>query len=226
MDSWLFVNFKVYESAFGKGAVKLAKSCEAVAQKTGVNVVAVVSPVDVRLVAASVSIPVFSQHCDLVSFGKGNGKILPEALREAGAAGVVVNHAEDPVPDETVSRVIARCREAKLQVLACAENDARAKSIAGFSPDFLAVEPPELIGGDVSVSTADPALVSRSVKTISSVSQKIVPIMGAGVKSQADAQAAVRLGCRGLFVASGVVLAMDPKSAMMGLANGLASIRE
>ncbi len=219
----LFVNFKVYKESFGKNAISLAKTCEAVSRETGVSVVPVVSAVDLRQVCEAVSVPVFCQHLDAVSFGKGNGKILAEAVKEAGAAGVVVNHAEDPVSNEVIEKVISRCREVGLSVMVCAEDDSRSHAVAKFNPDFVAIEPPELIGGDVSVSTADPELVKRSVKAILSVNPKIGPIMGAGVKSLEDARQSVRLGAKGLFVASGVVLAKNSKTAMLDLANGLKS---
>lgn len=216
----LFVNFKVYQQGFGKNALTLAKLCQEVAKKTGVSIVPVVSPVDVRLVASSVSVPVFSQHVDPVSFGKGNGKILPEALKEAGAAGVVVNHAEDPVSDEVVRAVIERSHGIGLEVLACAENDSRARSIAEFSPDFLAIELPELIGTLKSISRVDPDLVARSVKAIFSVNDSVIPIMGAGVASSEDTRASLALGTKGVFLAAAVVPVADPKTVMLELANG------
>jgi triosephosphate isomerase len=221
MDSWLFVNFKVYESASGANAVKMAKACEAVSKKTGVKVVPVVSAVDLRSVCGAVSIPVFCQHLDAVVFGKGNGKILAEAVKAAGAWGVVVNHAEDPVSDETVFAVTKRAQGVGLNVLACAENDSRARSIAVAGPDFLAVELPGLIGTLKSVSTVDPDLVSRSVKAVSAVNPRIVPIMGAGVANSVDAAASLRLGTRGVFVAAAITTAADPLAAMMELAKGL-----
>ncbi len=222
MDSLVvFVNFKVYKESFGKSALRLAKACESVSNKTGVVVIPVVSALDLRVIAKAVSIPVFSQHVDPISFGRGNGKIPSETLHEADAAGAVVNHAEDKVMDSVVEDCVLKCHSAKLRVLACAETELRAKSIASFSPDFLAVEPPELIGGNVSVSTADPELVSRSVALIREVNHKVVPIMGAGVKSFEDAKRCVELGARGVFVSSGVVLAENPKAALLDLAKGL-----
>lgn len=218
---FLFVNFKAYREASGKNAVLLAKHCAAVSKETGVSVVPVVSAVDLRRVCQSVSIPVFCQHCDALPFGKGNGKLVAEALKEAGASGVVVNHAEDPVSNDIASKVVFRAKEAGLQVLACAENDLRSRELAKFNPDFLAIELPQLIGTLQSVSKVDPGLVKRSVGSIASVSSSVIPIMGAGVASAEDSRASVSLGCRGVFVSAAIVLSKDQKKACLDIATGL-----
>lgn len=149
----LFVNFKTYEEATGKNAVALAKLCEAVAKKSGASIVPVVQALDLRAVAAAVSLPVFAQHVDAVSFGSNTGKILPEALKQAGAVGTVLNHAEFKQPNEVIQKAVVRCKENGLLVMACAETQERAVQLSAFSPDFLAVEPPELIGSVFQLQT-------------------------------------------------------------------------
>ena len=93
--------------------------------------------------------------------------------------------------------------------------------IASFSvkPDFIAVEPPDLIGGDVSVSTAKPELISDSVKAVHAVAS-IPVITGAGIKNSADARKALELGTEGVFVASGIVKAQNPEKAIDELLEG------
>ena len=58
-----------------------------------------------------------------------------------------------------------------------------AKALAKLNPTYIAVEPPELIGGDISVTTADPAIVSDTVAAVKSVQPKVRVLCGAGVKS-------------------------------------------
>ena len=91
-----------------------------------------------------------------------------------------------------------------------------AKKVDQFSPDYIAYEPPELIGGDVSVSTAKPEVI-RDI--VNSVKTKI--IVGAGVKNKKDVEKCIELGAVGVLVASGVVKAKNAKKAIKDLAEGL-----
>lgn len=86
---------------------------------------------------------------------------------------------------------------------------------------MIAVEPPELIGGDISVTTADPAVVSDTVDAVHSVDAGISVLCGAGVKNGRDVAAAIRLGADGVLLASGVVKAGDPAQVLRDLASGL-----
>ena len=93
--------------------------------------------------------------------------------------------------------------------------------MAAFSPDFIAVEPPELIGGDISVTSANPRIVSDTVDTVKSVDPKVKVLCGAGVKTGEDVRKAIELGAEGVLLASGVVKSNDPKKTLMDLVSGL-----
>ena len=214
-----FVNFKTYEEGTGEKALKLAKLLSTFSDGQ-VQIIPVVQAVDLRMVASGVSLKVFAQHSDPVSFGSNTGMILSEAIREAGAVGTVLNHAENKRDNDFVKRAVKRCSEAGLKVMLCAESVSRAKQLAAFSPDFIAVEPPELIGGDVSVSSAKPALISDSVKAIKAVDKRVKVITGAGIKTGADVSKAIELGCHGVFVASGVVCSGDREKSVKELLSG------
>jgi triosephosphate isomerase len=217
--NFLFVNFKTYADSTGSKALGLAKLL-ATFQSGEVDIIPVVQVVDLREIASNVPLKVFAQHVDPISYGAHTGHVLPEALVEAGAFGVVVNHAENKRSDDFVENVIVRCHDVGLKVMVCAESIDRAKILAGFSPDFLAVEPPELIGGNVSVSTARPELISDSVKLIHEIDPKIKVITGAGIKDSVDVSKAIELGTSGVFVASGVVCAKDKEYALRHLLSG------
>jgi len=218
----LFINFKTYEQATGKKAVELAKKAEGVAAKEGATIALVVQAADLRLVSTSVNLPVFAQHIDPVKFGKGTGHILPEAAKQAGAVGTVLNHAENKRSNEFIQAGIARAKSLNLTVMVCAESIARAKEIAGFEqkPDFIAIEPPELIGGDISVSTANPELISGGARAIKEIAPKVAVITGAGIKNRADVAKALELGTVGIFVASGIVKSPNQAAAIGDLVQG------
>jgi len=217
----LFINFKTYGPGTGEKAVELARIAEKAASKKNASIALVVQAVDIRIVSRAVSLPVFAQHLDPVEFGSHTGHVLPEAVKQAGAVGTILNHAENKRDDDFLERAIARAKSLGLTVMVCAEDSERAKRIASFSqkPEFIAVEPPELIGGNVSVSTAKPELISDSVKEIHSIS-KIPVITGAGIKDSGDVKKALELGTVGVFVASGIVKAEDKEKAILGLIEG------
>jgi triosephosphate isomerase len=102
----------------------------------------------------------------------------------------------------------------------CATDADDAAALAAFAPDLLAVEPPELIGGDVSVTAADPDIVRRSVAAARKVDRDAQLLCGAGVKTGRDVEVALELGTEGVLVASGVVSAKDPGAALAGLLEG------
>ena len=48
----------------------------------------------------------FAQHMDLLEVGRGVGPVLPEALKAAGAVGVLLNHAEKRLLNDEFERTI------------------------------------------------------------------------------------------------------------------------
>ena len=86
---------------------------------------------------------------------------------------------------------------------------------------MIAVEPPQLIGGDISVTTADPSIVSDSVEIVKKIDSGIEVLCGAGVKNGADVAAALDLGASGVLLASGVTKANDPKAVLNDLVSSI-----
>ncbi|MCK9186654.1 triose-phosphate isomerase [Candidatus Gracilibacteria bacterium] len=213
----ILVNFKAYEQATGESAVALAKIHEKVAKETGANICIAVSALDLARVCSEVSIPVFAQHTDFEGYGSHTGHILPDMVKEAGAYGTLLNHAEFQLEDETLEKCILASKRAGLFVVVCANDPQRAVKVSGFDPDFVAVEPPELIGGDISVSKAEPAIIEKTVDLVG----KGKVLVGAGVKTGEDIKIALALGASGVLLASGVVKANDPYSVLMDLVSGL-----
>ncbi|MFC1754042.1 triose-phosphate isomerase [Thermoproteota archaeon] len=216
----ILINFKTSMQGTGKNAVKLAKICERVAKKTKANMCVVVQSADIYRVSQTVSIPVFAGHVDPIDFGSHTGHELPQAVKEAGAVGTLINHSEHHLDIKQTKKTIAAARKSGLVGVVCARTASEAAKIAKFKPDFIAVEPPELIGGEISVSTARPQLISDTVKKVHSIA-KVPVLTGAGVKDGKDVAKSLELGTEGVLVASGVVKSKDPEKALMDLASGL-----
>ncbi len=75
--------------------------------------------------------------------------------------------------------------------------------------EYLAVEPPALIGSGIAVSKARPGLVESSVRVAREAGYKGKILCGAGIVDGADVERAVELGVDGVLVASSVVGARD-----------------
>lgn len=218
MKPVLLINLKTYEEATGHKAVKFAAIAEAFAD-SGAEIILAVQHADIRLVSENTGVPVFSQHIDPVKFGPSTGWLLPEAAKAAGASGTLLNHSERRMDSKTISKCLARCREIGLRTVVCAETPERAKAVAALKPDYIAIEPPELIGGEVSVSKARPEVITAAVKKVNSVAP--IPVLcGAGVKNGEDVRRALELGAKGILVASGVVKAKRPQEAISALLKG------
>ncbi len=198
----LFVNFKTYEEGTGEKAESLAELCENISLETKKTIVPVVQVSDLYRVSRVVDIPVYSQTVDPVGYGSNTGSVLPEGLKKNGAHGAVINHFEDRKDFSAIERCINRSNELFLETMVCAKDPEEAGEISQLDPDLVAIEPPELIGSDASVSTVKPEIITESLEK---VSQPL--ICGAGIKSREDVERAVRLGADGVFVASGVVKA-------------------
>ena len=216
----ILLNLKTYEESMGQKAIDFARIAERVNEKTGISIAVAPQIIDIAAVAVSSETPVFAQHIDPVGYGSNTGHVLAEAVKEAGAVGTVINHAENKKDNEFVEKAIARAKEAGLIVMVCAEDVKRAEELAKFNPDLIAVEPPELIGGNISVSTAQPEIITESVKSIKAVNESIDVITGAGIKNREDVAKAIELGTVGVFVASGIVKAEDKKKAVEDMVNG------
>lgn len=213
----IIVNFKTYETATGENAVALAKLHEVVAEETGAEIAVAVNALDLEKVIAAVKIPVFAQHVDKADFGSYTGSVVPELVKKMGAVGTLLNHSEKRLGEKLTESVKA-AKAAGLQIVVCAEDDSEAEKIASeLKPDFVAVEPPELIGGDISVTTANPEVIENSVKRVGDVPL----LVGAGVKNGEDVKTALQLGAKGVLLASGITKADDPAAVLRDLASGL-----
>jgi triosephosphate isomerase len=221
MKPMLLINFKTYEQATGGKAVALAKAAESVAKKKKANIVVSVQMTDIERVRNAVSIPVYAQHMDAIEPGSHTGWILPQALKEAGATGTLINHSEHQIDDmEKIRTCVNKCREMGMTSVCCAPTPERAKAIAALGPDFIAIEPPELIGGDISVSRAKPEIIKNTVDAVKKVNPNVNVLCGAGVHCREDVAKALKLGSAGILVASGIVKSPEPEKVILDLVGG------
>jgi len=202
------INFKTYEESSGANADKIAKIADKISKETNKKIILVVQEPDIYRISRIVDIPVFSEHLDPIDYGAHTGKILASTLKYNGASGVLLNHSEDRFDLHEIDLSIKLAKKHKLKTIVCANDADQAAAVAVFKPDYVAVEPPELIGGDISVSTANPEIVSDTVKEVNKI-KKIPVLCGAGVKRAEDVIQSINLGAKGILIASGIIKAKN-----------------
>lgn len=216
----LFINFKTYQEGTGENALNLAKILEEVASSSQIKIIPVVQASDVREIAQSVKLEVWTQHVDGDEYGAHTGAIIPEAVFEDGAMGTFLNHSEHKFESfERLQKAHERAKQVGLKTLIFAGNIPELLSVVELRPDFVSYEPPELVGSKTtSVTKEKPGVIAEAVKI---ARDKNLPlIVGAGIKSEEDIRVSLRLGASGFAIASDIVKAEDPKKELLELIRG------
>jgi triosephosphate isomerase len=211
-DMFVLVNLKAYPC----DPVEVATAVRDVADESGVRIGVAPQAAHVERVAET-GAETWAQHVDANDYGSHTGSTLADAVADAGAVGTLVNHSERRLSLADVDGAVRAAERAGLETVVCANNPRQIGAAAALGPDAVAVEPPELIGGDVSVSTADPDIVEDAVAAASEVDDSVDVFCGAGISDGDDVTAAADLGASGVLLASGVAKADDPRAALESL---------
>ncbi|KAF5425868.1 MAG: Triosephosphate isomerase [ANME-2 cluster archaeon HR1] len=217
----IVLNFKTYVEGTGKNALSIAQACRDVADETGTNIAVAPQIPDIYRVASGMDIPVYSQHTDGVGAGSFTGHITARTIKEAGAVGTLINHSEMRLKLADIDASVTAAKNMGLTTIVCTNNIATTSASSSLGPDYVAVEPPELIGSGIPVSKADPEVVSGSVEAVKKINPDVKVLCGAGISKGEDLKAALELGSVGVLLASGVVKAQDPKAALYDLVSGI-----
>ena len=213
----VILNFKTYLESSGENALKLAKALESVANESGITMAAAPQTADIFRINDETSIPILSQHIDPISPGGHTGSNLLECLIESGINGTLLNHSEIRMKLADVDELVKKLRANDLFSVVCTNNIETSVAAATLNPDFVAVEPPELIGSGIPVSQAEPEIVEGTVAKVKKVNKDVKILCGAGISTGEDMKAAMDLGASGVLLASGIILAKDPKTALLDL---------
>lgn len=164
------------------------------------------------------------QHVDDVKPGSSTGFLVPEVAKSSGAAGAIINHSEHRLDVTTIRNLVERLRDLKMLSVVCARNPREVSIFSRFSPDFIAIEPPELIGSGIAVSKARPEIILSSKISLDRAMKsgsKTRLLCGAGIVDQLDVRKAVELGSSGILVASGVIKSNNWNRTIDEMAQGL-----
>ncbi|MEK6899937.1 MAG: triose-phosphate isomerase, partial [Nanoarchaeota archaeon] len=206
----IVLNFKTYSESSGSNALRLAKHIEKVSSKR-YEIVVAPSLLTMKEIAEKTSLNVYSQHADNTGLGAHTGSIPVEELKLIKVKGTLLNHSERKMPFEALSETVKLCRKYSLKTIICASSLSELAKIAKLQPDHLAYEPPELIGGNISVTNAHPEVLLKASKLLKKISPKTMLLCGAGVHSKEDLHKALELGAKGVLIAHAVVKAKNPE---------------
>jgi triosephosphate isomerase (TIM) len=214
----LIINFKNYEEVSADGAIRLGQTARQVAEKLQVEIILAPPHPVLALIAREIEIPVICQHIDDEKMGPSTGFMVPEIAKSYGAKGSLINHSEHRIEMNSIARLVERLRRIGMVSIVCAQEPQEVVEISTFEPDFIAIEPPELIGSGRAVSKENPTVITKSIEGAGSRSRIIC---GAGISDKEDVSKAMELGSQGILVASGVIKATSWEKKITELASGM-----
>ena len=207
------INFKNYEEISGANASRLAKIAEKISKKYRIKI-AVVPPQHLLSEIAKYSIPVLAQHVDVANIGSTTGFIVPEIIKKSKVSGSLINHSEHRISEKDIRELVSRLKKLGMISVVCVKDISEAKKYAKLNPDYIAIEPPELIGTGKAVSKEKPQVITKSVMAVKQAKNSTNLLCGAGIVSGKDVAKAMQLGAKGILVASGIIKAKNWNSVV------------
>ncbi len=214
-NTLVVVNFKNYQEATLENGSKLLGNLRSVNVPVGTSVRFAMSTMDLRSSGPSKYNDIYAQHVDPEGMGSSTGKVTMEMLKKTGIQGSLLNHSENRISPGRIRETVEKSRSEDFTVILCVESADEASSLAPLRPSYIAYEPPELIGGDISVSSAKPEIIEEVVGICED--HDVPVLVGAGVKNRFDLERSIELGARGVLIASGIVRSSDPAGSLNSL---------
>jgi len=214
------INCKNYEEISGDKIIKFVKTAEKVAKKYKIKI-AIAPPQHLIGVVSNSTIPILAQHVDDSKVGSTTGFMIPELLKKSKVKGSLINHSEHRISSKEIQKIVSKLKELKMISIVCVKDVAEAKKYVKLNPDYIAIEPPELIGSGKSVSTERPELISKAVISVNNAKNKTKLLCGAGIISGNDVSKASDLGSKGILVASGIIKAKNWEKIISEFAKAL-----
>ena len=202
------INCKNYEEVSGDKIVKFIKIAEQISKKYKVKI-AISPPQHLIGLVANSSIIILSQHVDDAKVGSTTGFMIPELLKKSKVKGSLINHSEHRISSKGIEKLVLKLKELKMVSIVCVKDIAEVKKYLKLNPDFIAIEPPELIGSGKAISTEKPELIAKAADIVNNSKNKTKLLCGAGIVSGDDVKKAIELGSKGILVASGIIKAKN-----------------
>jgi triosephosphate isomerase len=202
----IVVNLKTYQQ--GREVLKLCKKIKKVSR----DIIVGVSPLDVYRISKETGLKCYCQHVDPFEEGRNTGFVLPEGVKENGGVGVFLNHSEHPLTFDVLEKTVLRCKKIGLKTMVFAKGLIEARLIERLGVTYVIIEPPELVAGKISVSSARPELIREIGEKL-----KCKFLVGAGIHSKEDVEVAMKYGAAGVALSSAVTTSKNPEKVLRGL---------
>ncbi len=202
------INCKNYEEISGDKIIKFIKIAEKVSKKYKVKI-AIAPPQHLIALVVNSSIPILAQHVDDSKVGSTTGFVIPELLKKSKVSGSLINHSEHRISSKEIVKLVSKLKKLKMISVLCVKNVAEARKYAKLNPNYIAIEPPELIGSGKAVSKEKPGLIIKAAEAVKSAKNNTKLLCGAGIVSGEDVTKASELGSKGILVASGIIKAKN-----------------
>ena len=211
MKPIIAVNAKTYYPySFGSHLLRILRAMEKISREYDVELILAPPHTELKETSSIAErVSIFAQHVDPLEPGAHTGSVIIEGLKDI-ISGSIINHSERRIRIDEIEFIVEKLRKYGLRSLVCAPTPKTAASVAVLEPDFVAMEPPELIGTGISVSKAKPETITNTVKKLEEVNYKGHILVGAGISTGDDVAKALQLGAHGVLVASAIVKAKDP----------------
>jgi triosephosphate isomerase len=210
----LFVNFKNYQQSFD-GFPSLYQELEGIAKKyPRVKVIFTPPPLLATKLSSLLDISVWSQHLDPLPLKRATGFSPIEGAKFVGIEGTFLNHSEKPLGEKKLQEALVIAKKAAIATMVFVSSPSKISVVKRLEPDFIAYEPPELIGAGVSrgvsVASAKKEIIPKAVKEAGSIPL----IVGAGIHEGNDIRVAIESGSAGGAVSSAIVTAPNPPDVL------------
>lgn len=219
----LGVNAKAY--MWGKDLLEIALHCEKIAVEHDVTITMNVPIVDIyRIAQAAPHVLINAQFMDPIEKGGTMGGVVAEALKEAGADGVILNHAAaKPMTLSQLILAVQYAKKADLYTFVCADSVEEALMVASLHPTGIICEQSKLIGTGI-VASED--YLHSTTDAIKRYDSNILVMQGAGIKNAEDIYRNIANGSESGGGASGIFLSDDPKGTIDDFLNGILRARK
>ena len=195
---------------YGRDFAELAIFADSLTLKYDVTIIVTPQYVDISMIAEKTkNVFIFAQHIDPIPIGRGVGLVLPEAIKAAGASGVLLNHVERRLSKQDLIKSVQRAKEVGLMTMVCADDLKGAVEAAKLEPTIIIAESPGQIGGGKR-DKSDIESIQFINRAVAAISKDTLVLHGAGINGPQDVYDVISAGAQGTGSTSGVILAKDP----------------
>jgi triosephosphate isomerase len=214
------INCKNYEEIAGSKMDKFVKAAEKISKKYRVKI-AIAPPQHLLSQVSKSSLVILAQHLDNSKVGSTTGFMIPELVKKSNINGAIINHSEHRISSKDIKELVDRLKKLKMISVLCVKNVVEVKKYVKLNPDYIAIEPPELIGSGKAISKEKPELITNAARAVKIVKNKTKLLCGAGIVSGDDVSKAIQLGSKGILVASGIVKSKNWDKAIEDFAKAM-----